>query len=863
MSHDESPNEDEEEIARNIAGYEPQDARKSRGDPFQPDIEPESPDPSNISLADAMGTDSPIASDDQPPDEPDSRRSDDDYLPLESAAIPFAQLDALSHDERRRFARKNGAKVPSTDDVRDDLHDAIHNVIRHEDKRVIPGPTGSGKTYTVASTRWGARDDLTDGRQLYHFLPTRDARDEAVEVAEENNVSHEVLRGRDEACPICAGDYDPQPEGENSGLSLTVDGEPASEWIERMCGNNGIPLSDVHDRLGRVNDQGHDLPCMDDGACEAVDQWRRVRENEPSLVIATHQFAHAPGTRMNTNIVIDEEPSFTMDMTSERVRAAVSSYLEAANAMVDTWEDFWRVSTADNPGRALAEIISDDGDIGMDARKRGLAKNEYFDALEKDLKEDLRHRPDREWFYTAPGAHTAARGLAKAVFNSEEQAGGRRAGSYFYEPLRPDARMKNDDGYNREYIKIVFDSTNDVSRIWSIPDFSQARSIVGLDAHPSMPVWKLQTHPDIAKKSILSTAERKLWRRYERGLRVVQTGEATRPLASGNYFNQDKANVLVEALSNEYGRDFKTAVTASSVERDLHDIMGHHGVYEPELMHYGEEKSRNDFADENIGLVYGSIDPGDGLVMDIVAAHGYDAVPERSEACCKHCGDREEAPDEPGDGCHKCNHTGLARETGRNFEGEDADKAEAILASVRENHVAQAAGRYARNADDPDDSATVFVATDATPEGFVDTVVPGTIKTFTRKQRSIVSYTAEQESPVTAHEVSMHADVSERYARKVLNDLVDRGQVESNPRQGTNGRTIYAATGLTEHGLADLGGSHETRNDDVQGLHYTWSFRVAHPNAPPLLPSDEDDTESDGDVDASDDSGGKSGPIDT
>jgi hypothetical protein len=39
-------------------------------------------------------------------------------------------------------------------------------------------------------------------------------------------------------------------------------------------------------------------------------------------------------------------------------------------------------------------------------------------------------------------------------------------------------------------------------------------------------------------------------------------------------------------------------------------------------MTYGEEKSRNDFAEETVGLVYGYIDPGDDYVLDLLAECG-------------------------------------------------------------------------------------------------------------------------------------------------------------------------------------------------------------------------------------------------
>lgn len=857
----ENNREEKERIAKEVAGYDPQDAPSRNQDPFQPEIDPAKADPENVSVADMMGGDSAFASDDDPnSDVSASREAREVNLEKEVSGIPFGQLDALSHEERRRYARKNGLEIPSTDDVRDRLRDTIFTVMRNEDDRVIPGPTGSGKSYTISSTRWGARDELTGGKMVVHLLPTRDARDEAAEVAEEHGGSYAKLRSRDEVCPLCAGDFDPEEDDEDEGEVITIDGEPASEWFERICNDHGIAVSDAHTWLEEHNDQNVELPCQRDGECEAIDQWRRIREQEPALVIGTHNFAHVPNLRLANNVVIDEEPGFSLDLSTDRLKRAIESYLQEANAMVDTWEDFWSVVTANDSERRLAEVVSDSGDVIWDARKKGLILGEYKESLMEEFQDQLDHHPEREWFYEDPNAHSAAPALASAILNSEERTGGRRVAKTYYEPLRPDGRMRDDEGYNREWLTVVFNSENELSKAWSVPDFSQSRSVVGLDAHPVMEIWRQQTKPSIQKKPFLDRTERTLWRRFERGLRVIQVGEATRPLASEEYFDWNQSMAMMESMRDEYGRDFRTAITAMSVEDQIEGVMKEVGVTDPETMHYGEEKSRNDFANENIGCVYGSIDPGDGYVLDLLAARDLDARPERADVCCKECGDREEHKHEPGAGCHECNHTGWAREKGREFVGEDADEAARILASVRENHVAQSAGRYARNADDPSDHATVFVATDAMPDGFVDAKTADTIKTWTKKQRDIIEAIRSANEPVTAHMISTEADVSKRYAREYMNDLAEYDYLEKNPRRGPHGRTVYADTGLTQYGTVDVSVS-ETRSDDVQGVYDTWSLRVCSPSEAlyPSTPDDDASEEKDEVGDAG--SGGKSTPM--
>ncbi|WP_134668980.1 hypothetical protein [Halorussus marinus] len=122
-----------------------------------------------------------------------------------------------------------------------------------------------------------------------------------------------------------------------------------------MCDGRGLPFSFVYRRLEDNNDQSTTLPCcegssttydedegdFDDGEpakCPAIRQWESFRpkreHGDLDLVFATHNFAHVPGLRMGTNIVIDEEPDFVQDMDKQRVEQAVTAYLQAIDAPV-------------------------------------------------------------------------------------------------------------------------------------------------------------------------------------------------------------------------------------------------------------------------------------------------------------------------------------------------------------------------------------------------------------------------------------------------------------------------------------------------------------------------------------------------
>jgi Sugar-specific transcriptional regulator TrmB. len=249
---------------------------------------------------------------------------------------------------------------------------------------------------------------------------------------------------------------------------------------------------------------------------------------------------------------------------------------------------------------------------------------------------------------------------------------------------------------------------------------------------------------------------------------TVGVGEATRPFTSNEYFDRDASEAFFAALREQFGEDFRTAITAASVEAKTKEILRDVGVENPDTMHYGEEKSRNDFGGEDIGALNGCIDPGDDFVLNLLAERGLEATPEMTE----------NADGEP------------ERAHGRGFTGPDADAAAELLASVREQHVSQSAGRYARNADDHDDRAIVFVRTDAAPPGFLDMQVPGVEWLATECQQEIIT-TLTQRECATTRELAAEVGCSKEHARDTLRRLHKRGIVDVHENAGAHGAHLY------------------------------------------------------------------------
>jgi hypothetical protein len=708
------------------------------------------------------------------------------------SALPLAKLASIDPSGRRRAAKKRGLEWPTTDEARERLRNRIFTAMRHSEDVVLDAPTALGKTTTVAMESWLDHANITDEQPVVHFSETREARDAAAETSRDSGCVSAVLKGRKERCPVATGAHDPETDDEDDPeVVVTIGGVPASAWFDDVCDGRGVPFSTAHTYLAEHHDQGHDdLPCCEGEAaeCPAVAQWNGVPRNEEGtptadIIHATHQFAHVPSLIRNCNVVFDERPDFAVGgedgFSNDRIQRAVAAFLKEAGAPVRTWEGF-------------VQLAQHDG-------FRGDAANER-DATETRLD----HTPSREWYLQEADAHTVAPALTRAIWyalGKDADTNGRRSATVTHHPPRLDGQVHENEGWNRLWVTVVVDEDNRVRTVRAAPDLSLARCVIGLDAHPAAPLWRRNTRPDISVETILTPEERRLWRRFERGLTVVQVGDATRPLASGEYFDEGGTRAVAEHLHETYGEEFRTAITAKSVEGRLRRILSDVGVPDPETMHYGEEKSRNDFGDEPVGFVNGCIDPGDDYVLDLLAEAGLDARPETSEGP-----DGEER-----------------RAHGREFVGDDAETAAAILASVRENHVAQAAGRYARNADDRHDTATVFVRTDALPVGFADLQVPGVEWVATDVQQGIITELRDRQQ-ATAAELAEATGASKRHVAKTLARLSEAGNVSANEGAGAHGATVYSSDDAAASGVVDLGAA-EITNGSVWGS-YTWSFAI-------------------------------------
>jgi len=774
-------------------------------------------------------------------DIPEYDSSEDAAEPM--STLPLQRLDRLDHDEQRRYARTRGVEWPSVDKVRDDMHEMLLEQVGQNQKSVIAAPTSAGKTHTVATEPWLTHKDMTGDRPVIHAHRTREARDQATEMSDEAGVESYAMKGRTELCPLARGDYDP---GNSHGNSpITVEDAPVSEWIEHRCNRQGVPFSVVHGWVESAVDRT--LPCEMDGDCASKGQFDGVPRDDDGnpnydVVHCTHQFLYVPSLRMHTHVFIDEKPSFGIDLSPEAVRESIKEYLTYIDAPVDTYDELvhaakhgkhpdvsegqtveglvyseYKKSFAEAMERALSGEnkriecpecdgtgkLSEEGPDSYDVGtyEKGNPEEPANNCPECDgtgMIMEVRGRPPLSWYRNHVKAHALAPAFTRAVWRAERSADGRYAARVPYQPPRFDAHSHNSDAWNRVYVDLVLDESLDPIEVDSCPDMTLASSVTGMDAHPmdDDPFWQANCGESMSTKRVLDSTQRALYRRYERGLNTVQVGEGVQPVTSGQWLDEgqgEKFELVIEHIAEHYEDRFDSAITSMSATQLVREAMQENGVDEPDMMHYGEEESRNDFAGKDIGLVVGSIDPGDEMILNMCARLGYDVeVPTRICRNCDGGGHVEGGDDEEFSVCENCNGRGEKRERGRTFEGPDAEKAMDVLRGVREHHVAQSAGRWARDPDDPEDSATVFLITEAAPEGFIDAYVPGVTWTTNEGQRERLEYVRESGSGVTARDVAEATGCSKRTAIRTLQRAAEEGVLERTPGTGPYGADVYS-----------------------------------------------------------------------
>ncbi|WP_407344229.1 hypothetical protein [Haloplanus litoreus] len=116
---------------------------------------------------------------------------------------------------------------------------------------------------------------------------------------------------------------------------------------------------------------------------------------------------------------------------------------------------------------------------------------------------------------------------------------------------------------------------------------------------------------------------------------------------------------------------------------------------------------------------------------------------------------------------------------------------------------------------------------------------PGVVWTFGQKQDRIVEELREAAEPLSARVLADRAECSKEHVRQTMRRFEDEDgdhDVQVFESVGEHGATLYAATGLPNSGVVDVGSPTE-----AYGSIYTWGLAIRDPN-----PIETDDDQPDG-----------------
>jgi hypothetical protein len=576
---------------------------------------------------------------------------------------------------------------------------AVRNAIENAENCVFSVPTGFGKSHFAATTNWQEKYGLT----ALHLHTTTAARDYADELSKNAGLHVFVFRGRHDLCPMAQGKHD----------HLKFRGKKLSEFIDSEC-KKGNSFQYVH-RL--IQKELPDCPCS--GGCEYELQWEKfyegLEDREYDVIHATTRFVHIPELVANNIVIFDEYPSYSFELEQDSLQKGVNPLLIEVSGGEYSFE------------RLIEGIRVDDGDLIASI------KDVVFSVMQKSP-------------VISENGHRQSLDMLQALLEIKKVTESTRVGV-------------------SGNIRIALNELNEITEVIQLPDLSEAHCVIGFDAHPVRLAWQIQTGLNLPIRRVLTAREERSWRIDTRKLNVVRVGDAIRSYTDGWSSEQAKEDVrsVIEEVRDKHGEEFYSVICPKAIKSEVRDMMVDAGIENPEILHYGELKSRNDFSTAKVGLVIGCISVGDEEVFRYLGYLGLTPVPQVTN--------------------------GGGPGGGRTFFGDHAEAATELRESVRRDNVAQAIGRFSRCVYDSetDDGALVYVLTSAIPDEMVDHQVSGVTRRVTSKMRKVERFVMSRNGPVTKKEAHEELGISDGHALRLLNELADSGNATKSSGTGKYG----------------------------------------------------------------------------
>lgn len=393
------------------------------------------------------------------------------------------------------------------------------------------------------------------------------------------------------------------------------------------------------------------------------------------------------------------------------------------------------------PGTVYLETVGSTAITRFLERHGGLPFEDH-DALLRGRRDDETRREALEWFR---GQGMDLRDVEGAVENAQ-------SGGHALAPLAVFTLLKSEPaiagweaallGGKQAGVHAKVDKRRVGFKAYDVgilnpPDFSDAEGLVALDGTPTRRLWNLALGVRLKRRKVLSDEERRAYIRDTQGLRVIQTSEYDLPYSSGEYVKPRRDAALIHEVARKHGEK-PGVITSQAAKRELESMDGVPMLEASAETYYGNFKGSNKLADAQAGVVLGSPHRSDHYVELWSAIAGEEV--------------REE------------------REPGESY----GDFGDMVLQHMRENEVAQAIFRFAREGD----GATVYVHTGAIPGWMPINAGPEECEVemwTSRQQQAIGALKLRGPSRVSEIAEAMEINITRQGAWNIGKRLVDEG----------------------------------------------------------------------------------------
>lgn len=490
----------------------------------------------------------------------------------------------------------------------------------------------------------------------------------------------------------------------------TANGEHGETIAEKVKGlyRTGISPSRLHEHL--------ELPC--EPGCPYLASWD-FDPDEYDILIGHYTQAHVPLVTKGRIIVLDEFPGSAFVSEFENPVSLISEYAAQTDEIpYNNYDDIIQNRDIDDDmSWEVFELVNDQGLLFED---------------QVDIEDD-----------STKAQHVLSPTLTLALIGMVDLGNGFET-----------TQTTGWESVSTTFTDRTVVREKETGKMWVLnpPDFSYAKSIVGLDGTPTPSMWDIACGLSFTHCAIMDETEKEKYIRDILNTDIFQINRNRKPYQNPRNVTPPKDTKLLFWIWLR--EDEKPGLITSKkalVEYNKYNN-GEPFDYISEAKNFAQVRSSNDFEDKQLGAVFGSRHYGDVYVKEWGAFAGKAVEPNDER-------------------------------------GNDRDYGEfgnQVLQQL-ELETLQDILRFGRNSR----STRVYVNTSVLPE-WIPTEMPDGWTKFPEGSRAVITcLQARKEDALTVAGVVDETSLSNRRARSILNEFSEDDYIEKHSRLGPNGAHLY------------------------------------------------------------------------